>query len=175
MSTQSLLIIGETGANYPIYSLSELKSICENYFNQLGITQNDISIINNLEQNFFYLNNLEYRPESKYFIFSKRFNNKLLQAFRVYQNKNNDLTNAPGSISINIPDISKFFYILEQNNEYLPCSIEEIKQSYDIMISYYTKFNNLYKIFKSNINSAEKIKEYFQYQNEVVDLMIYKI
>jgi chromosome segregation ATPase len=171
MSTQSLLIIGETGANYPIYSLSELKSICENYFNQLGITQNDISIINNLEQNFLYLNNLEYRPNSKYFIFSKRFNNKLLQVFHIYKNKNNDLTHAPGPISINIPDISKFFYILEQNNEYLPCSIDEIKQSYDAMVNYYTKFNNLYKIFKSNINSAEKIKEYFQYQNEAVDLM----
>jgi hypothetical protein len=71
MSTQSLIIIGETGASYLINSISELKSVCENYFNQLGITQNDISIINNIDQNFIYLNNLEYKPDSKYFILVK--------------------------------------------------------------------------------------------------------
>ena len=171
MSSQSLLIIGETGANYPIYSLSELKSICENYFNELGITQNDISIINNLEQNFIYLNNAEYKQDSKYFIFCKRYNNKLLQAFRSYQNKNNDIATGPGPISLNIPDISKFFYIFEQNNEYLSISIDEIKKSYETMIDYYNKFNNIYKIYKLNVNSVEKIKEYFKYQNEAVDLM----
>ena len=134
MSTQSLLIIGETGANYPISSLSELKSVCETYFKQLGVTQNDISIINNIEQNFIYLNNMEYKQDSKYFLFCKRYNNKLLQAFRAFQKKNNDLTSAPAPISLNISDISKYFYILEQNNEYLSCSIDEIKQSYEIMI-----------------------------------------
>ena len=171
MSSQSLLIIGETGANYPISSLSELKSVCETYFKQLGVTQNDISIINNLEQNFIYLNNMEYKQDSKYFLFCKRYNNKLLQAFRAFQKKNNDLTSAPGPISLNIPDISKFFYILEQNNEYLSCSIDEIKQSYEIMIDYYNQFNVIYKIYKLNVNSVEKIKEYFKYQNEAVDLL----
>ena len=171
MSSQSLLIIGETGANYPISSLSELKSVCETYFKQLGVTQNDISIINNIEQNFIYLNNMEYKQDSKYFLFCKRYNNKLLQAFRFFQNKNNDLTSAPGPISLNIPDISKFFYILEQNNEYLSCSIDEIKQSYEIMIDYYNQFNVIYKIYKLNVNSVEKIKEYFKYQNEAVDLL----
>ena len=158
MSSQSLLIIGETGANYPIFSLSELKSLCINYCNQLGLTQNDISIINNLDQNFIYLNNLEYKPDSKYFIFSKRYNNKLLQAFRSYQNNNYSIADAPGPISLNIPDISKFYYILEQNNDYLSCSIDEVKQSYETMINYYNKFNSIYKVFKSNIYSIEKIK-----------------
>ena len=171
MSSQSLLIIGETGAYYPIFSISELKSLCANYYNQLGLTQNDISIINNLDQNFIYLNNLEYKPDSKYFIFSKRYNNKLLQVFRAYQNNNYSITDAPGPISLNIPDISKFYYILEQNNDYLSCSIEEIKQSYETMINYYNKFNSIYKEFKTNIYSVEKIKEYFKYQNEAVDLM----
>ena len=171
MSSPSLLIIGETGASFPIYSLSELKSVCENYLKQLGITQNDISIINNLEQNFVYLNNLEYKPDSKYYLFSKRYSNKLLQTFRIYQNKNNDLTCAPSPVSINIPDISKFLYILEQNNEYLSCSIDEIKQSYETMITYYNKFYNIYKIFKINVNLVDKIKEYYKYQNEGVDLM----
>ena len=171
MSSQSLLIIGETGANYPIFSLSELKSLCVNYCNQLGLTQNDISIINNLDQNFIYLNNLEYKPDSKYFIFSKRYNNKLLQAFRSYQNNNYSIADAPGPISLNIPDISKFYYILEQNNDYLSCSIGEVKQSYETMINYYNKFNSIYKVFKSNIYSVEKIKEYFKYQNEAVDLL----
>ena len=171
MSSQSLLIIGETGANYPIFSLSELKSLCVNYCNQLGLTQNDISIINNLDQNFIYLNNLEYKPDSKYFIFSKRYNNKLLQAFRSYQNNNYSIADAPGPISLNIPDISKFYYILEQNNDYLSCSIDEVKQSYETMINYYNKFNSIYKVFKSNIYSVEKIKEYFKYQNEAVDLL----
>ena len=171
MSSQSLLIIGETGAHYSIFSLSELKSLCVNYYNQLGLTQNDISIINNLDQNFIYLNNLEYKPDSKYFIFSKRYNNKLLQAFHSYQNNNYNIEEAPGPVSLNIPDISKFYYILEQNNDYLSCSIEEIKQSYETMINYYNKFNSIYKVFKSNINSVEKTKDYFKYQNEAVDLM----
>ena len=171
MSNESLLIIGETGASFSIYSLSELKSICENYFKQLGITQNDISIINNLEQNFVYLNNLEFKSDSKYFLFCKRYNSKLLQTFRLYQNKNNNLTSAPSPVSINIPDISKYLYILEQNNEYLSCSIDEIKQSYETMITYYNQFNNIYKIYKINVNLVEKIKEYYKFQNEAVDLM----
>lgn len=172
MSTQSLIIIGETGASYLINSSSELKLVCENYFNQLGITQNDISIINNIEQNFIYLNNLEYRPDSKYFIFSKRYNNKLLQIFRTYQTKNNiDLVSSIGSVSLNIPNISKFLYILEQNKEYLSCSFEEIKQTYETMISYYNKFNNIYINFKTNAKSVNKIKDYFKYQNEGVELM----
>ena len=58
MSNESQVIIGETGASYQINSLSELKFICENYFKELGVTQNDISIINNLDQNFVYLHNL---------------------------------------------------------------------------------------------------------------------
>ena len=57
MSNESLVIIGETGASYQINSLSELKFICENYFKELGVTQNDISLINNLDQNFVYLHN----------------------------------------------------------------------------------------------------------------------
>ena len=141
-----------------------MKLVCENYFKQLGITQNDISIINNLEQNFVYLNNLEYKPDSKYYLFSKRYSNKLLQTFRIYQNKNNDLTCAPSPVSINIPDISKCLYILEQNNEYLSCSIDEIKQSYETMIAYYNKFYNIYKIFKINVNLVDKIKEFYKYQ-----------
>ncbi len=128
MSNESQVIIGETGANYQINSSSELQFICQSYFKELGITQNDISIINNLEQNFIYLNNVEYKQDSKYFIFCKRYNNKLLQAFRSYQNKNNDIATGPGPISLNIPDISKFFYIFEQNNEYLSISIDEIKK-----------------------------------------------
>ena len=172
MSAQSLIIIGETGAYYQINSLSELKSVCENYLNQLGISQNDISIINNLDQNFIYLNNIEYKPDSKYFVFSKRYNNKLLQIFRSYQTKNDaSMVCAPGSISINIPDISKFLYILEENSEYLSCSIDEIKQSYETMISYYNQFNNIYIKFKMNVISSSKIKEYFIYQNEAVELM----
>ena len=171
MTNQSLIIIGETGASYTIYSSSELKTICEQYFNQLGITQNDISIINNLEQNFIYLNNLEYKPNSKYFIFNKRYNNKLLQLFRSYQTKNNNLGSAPGPVTINIPDISKFFYILEENNEYLSCSIDEIKHSYETMISYYKEFNNIYEMFKMNINLTDKIKEFFKNQNEAVELL----
>ena len=172
MSSQSLVIIGETGAYYQINSLSELKSVCGNYLNQLGLSQNDISIINNLDQNFIYLNNLEFKPDSKYFIFSKRYNNKLLQVFRTYQTKNDvSMISAPGTISINIPDISKFFNILEENNEYLSCTIDEIKQSFDTMISYYNQFNNIYKNFKINVISSSKIKEYFIYQNEAVELM----
>mgnify|MGYP003571284282 CR=1 FL=1 len=172
MSTQSLIIIGETGASYLINSISELKSVCENYFKQLGITQNDISIVNNVDQNFIYLNNLEYKPDSKYFIFSKRYNNKLLQIFRTYQTKNNiDLLSSIGTVSINIPNISKFLYILEQNKEYLSCSLEEIKQAYETMISYYNKFNSIYINFKSNVKSVNKIKDYFKYQNEGVELM----
>ena len=172
MSNQSLIIIGETGATYPINSLSELKSVCENYLSQLGITQNDISIINNLEQNFIYLNNLEFKPDSKYFIFSKRYNNNLLQSFRTYQSKNNaSLSSIVANISINIPDISKYLNILEQNNKYLSCSIDEIKQSYEIMIAYYNKFNNIYKNYKTNIKLANKIREYFKYQNEAVELL----
>ena len=154
MSSQSLLIIGETGVNYPISSLSELKLICEKYFKQLGITQNDISIINNLEKNFIYLNNMEYKPDSKYFLFCKGYNNKLLQAFRIYQKKNNELASTPWLISLNIPDISKYFYIFEQKNEYLSCSIDEIKQEY------YNQFNVIYRIYKINVNSVEKIKEF---------------
>ena len=172
MSTQSLIIIGETGAYYQINSLSELKSVCGNYLNQLGISHNDISIINNLEQNFIYLNNLEYLPDSKYFIFSKRYNNKLLQIFRTYQTKNDiSMISTPSTVSINIPDISKFFNILEENSQYLSCSIDEIKQSFDTMISYYNQFNNIYKNFKMNVISSSKIKEYFIYQNEAVELM----
>jgi uncharacterized coiled-coil DUF342 family protein len=172
MTSQSLIIIGETGAIYPINSLSELKSMCENYFNQLGITQNDISIINNLEQNFIYLNNLEYKPDSKYFLFTKRYNNKLLESFRTYQSKNNaGLSSNPGTISINIPDISKYLNILEENNEYLSCSIGEIKQSFEMMIAYYNNFDNIYKSFKRDVKMANKIKDYFKYQNEAVELL----
>ena len=172
MTSQSLIIIGETGATYPINSLSELKSVCENYFNHLGITQNDISIINNLEQNFIYLNNLEYKPDSKYFLFTKRYNNKLLESFRTYQSNNNaGLSTNPGTISINIPDISKYLNILEENNEYLSCSTAEIKESFEMMITYYNNFSNIYKSFKRDVKIANKIKEYFKYQNEAVELL----
>ena len=54
MQNESQVIIGETGASYQINSLSELKFICQNYFKELGVTQNDISIINNLELNFVF-------------------------------------------------------------------------------------------------------------------------
>ena len=172
MSNESLVIIGETGASYQINSLSELKFICENYFKELGVTQNDISIINNLDQNFVYLHNLEYKTSSKYFLFSKRYNNKLLQSFYNYQNKNTaDLSSSPNDISINIPDISKYLYILESNNENLSCSIEEIKQIYETMLDFYNNYNTIYKNFNLNIRLMEKIKEYYKYQNEGVDLM----
>ena len=172
MSNESQVIIGETGASYQINSLSDLKFICENYFKELGVTQNDISIINNLEQNFVYLHNLEYKTSSKYFLFSKRYNNKLLQSFYNYQNKNTaDLSSSPKDISINIPDISKNLYILESNNENLSCSIEEIKQIYETMLDFYNNYNTIYKNFNLNIRLMEKIKEYYKYQNEGVDLM----
>ena len=172
MSNESQVIIGETGASYQINSLSDLKFICENYFKELGVTQNDISIINNLDQNFVYLHNLEYKTSSKYFLFSKRYNNKLLQSFYYYQNKNtDDLSSSPNDISINIPDISKYLYILESNNENLSCSIEEIKQIYETMLDFYNNYNTIYKNFNLNIRLMEKIKEYYKYQNEGVDLM----
>ena len=172
MSNESQVIIGETGASYQINSLSDLKFICENYFKELGVTQNDISIINNLDQNFVYLHNLEYKTSSKYFLFSKRYNNKLLQSFYNYQNKNTaDLSSSPNDISINIPDISKYLYILESNNENLSCSIEEIKQIYETMLDFYNNYNTIYKNFNLNIRLMEKIKEYYKYQNEGVDLM----
>ena len=172
MSNESQVIIGETGASYQINSLSDLKFICENYFKELGVTQNDISIINNLDQNFVYLHNLQYKTSSKYFLFSKRYNNKLLQSFYNYQNKNTaDLSSSPNDISINIPDISKYLYILESNNENLSCSIEEIKQIYETMLDFYNNYNTIYKNFNLNIRLMEKIKEYYKYQNEGVDLM----
>ena len=172
MSNESQVIIGETGASYQINSLSDLKFIYENYFKELGVTQNDISIINNLDQNFVYLHNLEYKTSSKYFLFSKRYNNKLLQSFYNYQNKNTaDLSSSPNDISINIPDISKYLYILESNNENLSCSIEEIKQIYETMLDFYNNYNTIYKNFNLNIRLMEKIKEYYKYQNEGVDLM----
>ena len=172
MQNESQVIIGETGASYQINSLSELKFICENYFKELGVTQNDISIINNLEQNFVYLHNLEYKSNSKYFIFSKRYNNKLLQSFHNYQNKNTaNLSSTTKEISINIPDISKYFYILEANNEHLTCSIEEIKQIYETMLDYYNNYNIIYKNFNLNVILVNKLKEYYKYQNEGVDLM----
>ena len=128
--------------------LKQMKFICENYFKELGVTQNDISIINNLDQNFVYLHNLEYKTSSKYFLFCKRYNNKLLQSFYNYQNKNTaDLSSSPNDISINIPDISKYLYILESNNENLSCSIEEIKQIYETMLDFYNNYNTIYKIY----------------------------
>ena len=172
MSNESQVIIGETGASYQINSLSDLKFICENYFKELGVTQNDISIINNLELNFVYLHNLEYKSSSKYFIFSKRYNNNLLQSFYNYQNKNTaNLSSSPKEISINIPDISKYFYILESNNEHLTCSIEEIKTIYETMLDYYNNYNIIYKSFNLNVILVDKLKEYYKYQNEGVDLM----
>ena len=172
MSNESQVIIGETGASYQINSLSDLKFICENYFKELGVTQNDISIINNLELNFVYLHNLEYKSSSKYFIFSKRYNNNLLQSFYNYQNKNTaNLSSSPKEISINIPNISKYFYILESNNEHLTCSIEEIKTIYETMLDYYNNYNIIYKNFNLNVILVDKLKEYYKYQNEGVDLM----
>ena len=172
MSNESQVIIGETGASYQINSLSELKFICENYFKELGVTQNDISIINNLDQNFVYLQNLDYKTNSKYYLFSKRYNNQLIQSFHSYQYKNTaDLSSSQNDISINIPDISKYLYILETNNEHLTCSIEEIKQIYEIMLDYYNNYNTIYKNFNSSARLVEKIKEYYKYQNEGVDLM----
>ena len=172
MSNESQVIIGETGASCQINSLSDLKFICENYFKELGVTQNDISIINNLELNFVYLHNLEYKSSSKYFIFSKRYNNNLLQSFYNYQNKNTaNLSSSPKEISINIPDISKYFYILESNNEQLTCSIEEIKTIYETMLDYYNNYNIIYKNFNLNVILVDKLKEYYKYQNEGVDLM----
>ena len=164
MSNESKLIIGETGASFQINSLSELKFICENYFKELGVTQNDISIINNLDQNFVYLHNLEYKTNSKYFLFSKRYTNNLLQSFHSYQNKKTaDLSSSPNDILINIPDISKYLYILENNNEYLSISIDEIKQIYESMLDSY---NTTYKNFNisarlvNRINIKMKVKIY---------------
>ena len=172
MSNESQVIIGETGANYQINSFSELKFICENYIKELDITQNDISIINNLEQNFVYLNNLEYKASSKYFLYNKRYNDNLLQSFHSYQSKNTaNLASSPNDISINIPDISKYLYILENNNEHLTCSIEEIKQIYAMMLDFYNSYNTIYKNFNISARYVNKIKEYYKYQNEGVDLM----
>ena len=172
MSNESQVIIGETGANYQINSLSELQFICQSYFKELGITQNDISIINNLEQNFVYLYNLDYKPNSKYFLYSKRYNNKLLQSFYSYQNKNTaDLSSSPSDILINLPDINKYFNILESNNEHLSVSLNEIKLTYDLMLKYHNEYISIYKHFNINVNLAKKINEYYKYQNEGVDLM----
>ena len=172
MSNESQVIIGETGASYQINSLSELKFICENYIKELDVTQNDISIINNLEQNFVYLNNLEYKTSSKYFIYNKRYNNNLLQSFHSYQSKNTaNLSSSQKDISINIPDISKYLYILENNSEHLTCSIEEIKQIFSMMLDFYNNYNIIYKNFNISARYVDKIKEYYKYQNEGVDLM----
>ena len=172
MSNESQVIIGETGANYQINSLSELQFICQSYFKELGITQNDISIINNLDQNFVYLYNLDYKPNSKYFLYSKRYNNKLLQSFYSYQNKNTaDLSSSPSDILINLPDINKYFNILEYNNEHLSVSLNEIKLTYDLMLKYHNEYISIYKHFNINVNLAKKINEYYKYQNEGVDLM----
>ena len=172
MSNESQVIIGETGASYQINSLSELKFICDNYIKELDVTQNDISIINNLEQNFVYLNNLEYKNDSKYFLYSKRYNDNLLQSFHSYQSKNTaNLSSSINDISINIPDISKYFYILENNNEHLTCSTEEIKQIYSMMLDFYNNYNTIYKNFNISARYVNKIKEYYKYQNEGVDLM----
>ena len=172
MSNESQVIIGETGANYQINSLSELQFICQSYFKELGITQNDISIINNLDQNFVYLYNLDYKPNSKYFLYSKRYNNKLLQSFYSYQNKNTaDLSSSPSDILINLPDINKYFNILESNNEHLSVSLNEIKLTYDLMLKYHNEYISIYKHFNINVNLAKKINEYYKYQNEGVDLM----
>ena len=172
MSNESQVIIGETGASYQINSLSELKFICDNYIKELDVTQNDISIINNLEQNFVYLNNLEYKNDSKYFLYSKRYNDNLLQSFHSYQSKNTaNLSSSINDISINIPDISKYLYILENNNEHLTCSTEEIKQIYSMMLDFYNNYNTIYKNFNISARYVNKIKEYYKYQNEGVDLM----
>ena len=172
MSNESQVIIGETGANYQINSLSELQFICQSYFKELGITQNDISIINNLDQNFVYLYNLDYKPNSKYFLYSKRYNNKLLQSFYSYQNKNTaDLSSSPSDILINLPDINKYFNILESNNEHLSVSLNEIKLTYDLMLKYHNEYISIYKHFNINVNLAKKINEYYKFQNEGVDLM----
>ncbi len=172
MSNESQVIIGETGANYQINSSSELQFICQSYFKELGITQNDISIINNLDQNFVYLYNLDYKPNSKYFLYSKRYNNKLLQSFYSYQNKNTaDLSSSPSDILINLPDINKYFNILESNNEHLSVSLNEIKLTYDLMLKYHNEYISIYKHFNINVNLAKKINEYYKYQNEGVDLM----
>ena len=172
MSNESQVIIGETGANYQINSLSELQFICQSYFKELGITQNDISIINNLDQNFVYLYNLDYKPNSKYFLYSKRYNNKLLQSFYSYQNKNTaDLSSSPSDILINLPDINKYFNILESNSEHLSVSLNEIKLTYDLMLKYHNEYISIYKHFNINVNLAKKINEYYKYQNEGVDLM----
>ena len=172
MANESQVIIGETGASYQINSFSELQFICETYFKELGITQNDISIANNLDQNFVYLHNLDYKTNSKYFIYSKRYNKKLIHSFYSYQNKiTADLSSSPNDISINIPDISKYFNILESNNEHLSCSLDEIKFTYETMLNFYNEYNSLYKNFKINVRLAKKINEYYKYQNEGVDLM----
>ena len=172
MSNESQVIIGETGASYQINSLSELKFICDNYIKELDVTQNDISIINNLEQNFVYLNNLEYKNDSNYFLYSKRYNDNLLQSFHSYQSKNTaNLSSSINDISINIPDISKYLYILENNNEHLTCSTEEIKQIYSMMLDFYNNYNTIYKNFNISARYVNKIKEYYKYQNEGVDLM----
>ena len=174
MSDQSLVIIGETGATYQISSISDLKLVCDNYVNLLGITLNDISIINNKEQDFIYFTNnkLEFFPDSKYFIFSKRYNIKLLQAFYNYQSKNNtDIISSNVNININIPDITKILIVLEHNKDLLTCSIDEIKSSYEKMNEYYNQYNNIYTNFYANINLVNKIKEYYKYQNEAVEML----
>ena len=39
------------------------------------------------------------------------------------------------------------------------------------MLDFYNNYNTIYKNFNLNIRLMEKIKEYYKYQNEGVDLM----
>lgn len=169
---QSLIIIGETGAAQPINSLNELKSECEKYFSNLGVTHNDISILNNIEQNFIRYNKIEYKPDSKYYLFTKRYDFKLIKLFKEFQGKNTaSFATTISDNSLNVPDISKYLTILQDNQQFLSCSIEDIKNSFDAILSFYNKFNNINKNFKIHNKLAEKIKENYKYQNDAVDLL----
>ena len=168
----SYLVLGETGESFQISNKEDLLSQSENFMKNISAGSNDIMILDNKGNTYNSLNKIDYIPETKYFLYCKRYFKEEIKNFK--NNLDKIITPFSFTLSINlnsIPDVDSSMDLLKQNSEYLIYSPENIKETYNKMMDFFDKFKAIYKGMKINCKICEQIKENYKSQSEGVDNM----
>ena len=166
----SYLIIGETGESYLISSIQELKSICENFIKIVSANSSDLLIYDNKGNTYNSINKIQYFPNSKYFLYWKKYFKEGIKYFKNHLEKKISNLTFPLSINLNsIPDVENSMAILKKNSNLLSYSPDKIMETYNKMTDFFEEFKKIYREMKINFKICEKIKENYKNQFDGID------
>lgn len=160
----SLLIIGELGESISVYSPMEFQTKLFNYIQTTNLAQTEISIFN-LKGHFLDIKEVEFAPESRYFIYTKTYQKESLK--QIFENSIHNLSCTTQIIlnPNNLPDVHTHFSVLEENvNLFKGITPLEIKTTYERMLEFFENYKVFDTTMKLNRIICEKIKGNYQYQ-----------